>query len=284
MKRKQVFIAVGIILLLAMVYWAISYQFGRETDFNKKANVKIADTVSKDSLKAEISIPKPDYKWQPEVKDFSLEDVERLSQSVYDTVSNAAIGDMPGDTIQREFNSLVFFQANTDLYGIAVAENRAPFYGASVGWCDVFVFKKENGNWQRTDFMLNAGGGGMYGNPGEFEKLVLTGDHSVGIVLTGGQEHMGSNYHHDVINLQNGKLSNLVHITTYHNYGEGAGDDFKLVICESNTYSFEPNGKSVYDLKIIKNNCLLEKNVKVAEVTIPYKKGYKIPKQFEFEN
>lgn len=281
MKTKQIIIIVGIILLLGIVYWAISYQFGGETDY-LKSSTKKTDTILKDTLKTEVRVPKPVYKWKPEVKDFTIEDVERLSKSVYDTVSNQALGDMPGDTIEREFNSLVFFQSNEDLYGVAVVENRAPAYGASVGWCDVFVFKKEPNGWMRTDFMLNAGGGGMYGNPGEFEELVLTGDHSVGIVLSGGQEHMGSNYHHDVINLQNGKLDFLVHIATYYNYGDGAGDDFKLVICESNSYSFVPNGKAVYDLKIIKSNCLNDKDVKVAEVTIPYKKGYKIPQKFEF--
>lgn len=218
----------------------------------------------------------------PAPSDFTFRDVVRDTRPVYDTITNDPMTDAVEDTVTRSFESLVFFRTDQDTYAIAVCENRAPFYGVSTGWCDVFVFVKEGRKWRMTDFRLQAGGGGMYGNPGQFKALLRVGEQSAGIVLSGGQTHMGSLFHEDILALRNGRLKQLVSIYTYHDYGDGTGDDFRNSVCEENEYYFQPNGKRMYDLKMIRYDCL-HKKTKVREVTLPFVEGYKIPADFNFE-
>lgn len=210
--------------------------------------------------------------------DFSLAQAEQLTQHLYDTMRNEPMTEEAGDTMSRSFGALRFFKSGSALYAVAVCENRGPFYGVSTGWCDVFAFTKKGGEWVMTDYMLHAGGGGMYGSPGSMKDLLRVGSEAVGIVLRGGQTHMGTYFYEDIIALENGKLRRLVSVTTEHSY---EGDH--LNICERNEYSFRQNGKAMYDLMIIRYDCK-KGDRKKDEALVPYegKDGYRIPDRFVF--
>jgi hypothetical protein len=290
MNKKMWYWVVGIavVVLLSYLFFFLNHAGkGWDTDFPKDTKKLKAEPVLQKMDTIAYSNPivaKSVYHWQPEIGDFTIADVERLSKSIYDTVSLKTEFDNPDDSISREFSDLVFFVQDSIPHAIAVVENRGPFYGVSVGWCDVFAFRKEHNKWKLIDFMLEAGGGGMYGSPGELGRLELIGNQTVGIVLKGGQEHMGGNYHEDILGLSQGKLDRITSITTHHDYGSGAGDDFKTTVCDENEFKFVPNGRAMYDLKITRFNCLGEQNKKVKEITIPYQNGYKIPAFFVFES
>lgn len=210
-------------------------------------------------------------------------DAELLAKSIYDTVSNLPQTDSKADTMTRDDVKLMYFKDQSGEYYLYVVENRGPMYGVSVGWCDVFIFKKLEGRWKLNDFRLQAGGGGMYGNPGSFEKLEQIGEENKAIVLSGGQSHMGNNYNLTMIELANGKLGKTFGFPTLSDYGEGAGDDYKLTVCDENRYSFRKvPGRKNYELILERFNCLDEKSIKVDSVVIPYQNGYKIPKRFAF--
>lgn len=289
MKNKPLYILSVVVVLSTLIilcyYW---YNASAElkTDSPKTTTIVKKEAIQprkRDSVDHNPEVPKSVYQWTPKVVDFTLDDAERLTKSIYDTLTVEKQGDMEGDTVGREFSDLVFFSADDVLHAVVVVENRGPFYGVSVGWCDVFSFVKEKNEWKLSDFMLNAGGGGMYGNPGEFRRLELIGNQTVGIILRGGQEHMGGNYHENVIGLNQGKLQRITTIDTHHDYGEGVGDDFKTVVCDENQFKFIPNGRAMYDLKITRFNCLNDKNKKVKEIVLPYHNTYKIPDVFLFE-
>lgn len=290
MKKKPLYIVSGIVALIAVIslcYLLYTSKTEKVTDLPKKTTIvkkEVIQSPEKDTPADNPLIPKSVYSWKPKVTDFTLEDAERLTKSIYDTVTVEKQGEMEGDTVTREFSNVEFFTADSVLHAVVVVENREPFYGVSVGWCDVFAFVKEKSEWKLSDFMLNAGGGGMYGNPGEFQRLELIGNQTVGIILRGGQEHMGGNYQENVIGLSHGKLKPITTIDTRHDYGDGVGDDFKTVVCDENQFKFIPNGRAMYDLKITRFNCLDEKNKKVKEIVIPYANSYKIPNAFMFES
>lgn len=289
MKKKPLYIVVGVVALIAIISLCyISYHAGEgfKTDFPKDTAVlkeAVVQPLKKDTVYVNPEVPKSVYHWTPAVQDFTLADAEQLTKSIYDTVTVEKQGDMEADTVEREFSNIAFFSADDVLHAIVVVENRGPFYGVSVGWCDVLAFVKGKSGWQLSDFMLGAGGGGMYGNPGEFQRLELIGNQTVGVILSGGQEHMGGNYHENVIGLNKGKLRRITTINTHHDYGSGAGDEFKTTVCDENEFKFIPNGREMYDLKITRFNCLEDKNRKVKEILIPYLNGYKIPDAFVFE-
>ena len=269
-----------------LILVGLSYCGCHQSSATRQQRETATDSSRKNLKKTDTSGTTPElWNLQEEPQpDFNLRQVRMLSRIVYDTLRIKIDPDMPDDTVERTFKDLSFFSTDKNKYAVAVAENRGPFYGASYGWCDIFVFKKEKDKWTMTDFMLQAGGGGMYGHPGNFSTLVRTGDHSLAIVLEGGQEHMGGNYHHSLINFENDRLKRLCSISTMHNYGSGAGDDFVYTECDSNKYHFIRNGKAVYDLKIEKYNCLSKGGEKVDEVIIPYTKGYQIPERFNFSS
>lgn len=211
-------------------------------------------------------------------------DAALLVKAIYDTVANVPQTDSKEDTVTRDDVTLKYMENPSGKYYVYVVENRGPMYGVSVGWCDVFIFKRTSDNWILNDFRLQAGGGGMYGNPGSFEKLLKMGDESMGLVISGGQTHMGNNFNVTVIEFSRGKLGTGFGLSTYHDYGEGAGDDYKITVCDENKFHFktEPNKKH-YNLVIERYNCVNDASVKVDSVSIPYQNGYKIPERFLFE-
>ncbi|TCD28258.1 hypothetical protein EZ456_06100 [Pedobacter psychrodurus] len=211
-------------------------------------------------------------------------DATLLVKAVYDTVSNMPQTDSKEDTITRDDATLKYMEDRSGKYYVYVVENRGPMYGVSIGWCDIFIFKRTSDNWILNDFRLQAGGGGMYGNPGSFEKLIKIGDESLGLVISGGQTHMGSNFNVTVVELSEGKLRTSFGLSTYHDYGEGAGDDNKITVCDENKYHFKTEAnKKHYNLVIERYNCVNDGSVKVDSVSIPYQNGYKIPESFLFE-
>lgn len=246
---------------------------------NEKSEEKLNDTLSQ-THRVNAEPGKPSFN-----KDsLSKAEASLLVKSIYDTVANESSTDNVADTITRADVSLKYFEDASGKYYMYVVENRGPMYGVSTGWCDVFILKRTNNNWQLNDFRLQAGGGGMYGNPGSFKELIKTGDESMGITISGGQSHMGQNYNVTIIALSLGKLGKSFYLPTYHDYGQGAGDDYKITVCDENKYYFQKGTNSKnYDLIIERYNCVSNSAVKTDSVRIPYRNGYNIPERFLFE-
>lgn len=212
-----------------------------------------------------------------------LADAGLMVKSIYDTVANQSQTDSKEDTVTREDARLEYYEDHSGQYYVYVVENRGPMYGASVGWCDVFIFKRLNRVWKLNDLRFQAGGGGMYGNPGTFEKLEQIGAENKAIVISGGQSHMGNNFNITMIELSQGKLGSTFGFPTHHDYGEGSGDEYKLTSCDENEYRFKKvPGRKYYDLVLERFNCLNESSIKVDSVVIAYQNGYKIPERFSF--
>ncbi|NLR77453.1 hypothetical protein [Chitinophaga eiseniae] len=210
------------------------------------------------------------------VPDFNADQVMHLSKAVYDTVSLLAdVGDH--DSIVRSLDTLRFFKTDKKLYALAVFTNQGPQYGAATGWCDILLFSKNADKWRLQTFLLNAGGGGMYGYSGRFLKLLRTGDEQLGIVLEGGLTHMGENVSWvDVVGLQRDQLSPLTHLVTSYEYDNGS--DSRR--CYDNKFRFEKNGRPGYDLIVeTASSC----GVAPRRYIIPYSDGYKLPKALEQE-
>lgn len=216
---------------------------------------------------------------------FTTADAQKLIKPAYDTMDTryaSAYGELR-DMMELRFEPLHFFKADDVLYALQIIENQGPGYGVSVGWCDLALFRKERDNWKLQELMLHAGGGGMYGNSGQFKGLLRTGRHAAGIVLSGGQTHMGELYHDDIVLLKDGKLSSLLMLYTHHSYGEWDENKDAFKVCEENTYEFLESDKEWYDLRIIRNNCLDKQEQEVERVVLTYKDGYTIPEGFIFE-
>ena len=213
-----------------------------------------------------------------------LADAGLMVKSIYDTVANEPQTDIKEDTVTRDNAKLQYFEDQSGQYYLYVVENRGPMYGPSFGWCDVFIFKRLNGVWKLNDLRFQAGGGGMYGNPGTFEKLEQIGEENQAVVISGGQSHMGNNFNLTMIELSQGKLGRSFGFTTHHDYGQGAGDEYKLTICDENVYHFRkvPNSK-FYDLILERFNCVDDPSIKVDSAVIVYQNGYRIPDRFSFE-
>lgn len=230
-----------------------------------------------------ISSTRPADNWSlklPDQPDFTPDLVLQLAKPVYDTVSlKVEIGNEE-DSIVRTLDTLRFFKDDKTTYCIAVMANRGPEYGISTGWCDILLFSRQNNKWQLQDAMLNAGGGGRYGYPGSFVKLVRTGDAQMGVVLQGGLTHMGESLlWADIIAFQDGKLKSLLHLPVSYEYDNGSGET--NIRCYENKYRFEKNGKRVYDLILEKYDC--NSKTPVKKVTIPYTNEYTLPEAFREE-
>lgn len=213
----------------------------------------------------------------------SYKDIETFTSRKYENIPNPSLTDNPADTMLRALQPLHFFKADNIEYSLAIVENNGPFYGASEGWCDLFLFRRtENGKWEFCDEMLETNGGGMYGNSGNFETMLRIGKHNAGIVLSGGQTHMGSFFYDDIIMVSNGKLTKLLTITTHHSYGNWEGNE-GYKVCEDIHYKFLKNENEMYDLHLILSDCLTKKQLK--KVSISFKDGnYIIPDSFVFSN
>lgn len=226
--------------------------------------------------------------WNLSLKDqpgFTAADAQKLIKPLYDTMDlryELEYGELR-DTMELNFEPLRFFEADDVQYALQVIENQGPGYGVSVGWCDLALFRKEQDGWKLQELMLHAGGGGMYGNSGQFKGLVRIGKHAAGIVLSGGQTHMGELYHDDIVVLRQGKLSTLLMLYTHHSYGEWDESKDAFKVCEENAYEFLESDKDWYDLRIIRSNCLDKQEGEVGRVILPYKEGYNIPAGFIFE-
>lgn len=228
-----------------------------------------------------ISSTRPSDNWSlnvPTQPDLTKEQVIRLAKAVYDTVSLVAeIGD-GNDSIHRELDTLRFFKDDKMLYGVAVFANQGPQFGASAGWCDILIFGKTGNKWQLQTFLLNAGGGGMYGYSGRFSKLLRMGDEHVAIVLKGGLTHMGENVSWaDIVAFHQGKLQPITHINTDYEYDNGSGAS--NIRCYEIKFRFERNGKPVYDLLLERYGCDKGK-APVKKVSVPYANGYTLPELF----
>jgi hypothetical protein len=215
----------------------------------------------------------------------SFDAVDAYLAKVYDTIPNDPQTDSTEDTLERSLQPLHFFKADSKEYAVAIVEVRGPFYGASLGHCDVFLFTKTDKNkWALSDQLLEAGGGGMYGNPGEFESILRIGIHSAGIVLSGGQTHMGAFFHNDIIEVKNGKMKHMLNIGIHHSYGNWEGHD-GYKVCEDLNYKFLKSNQDLYDLQLKVTDCLEGSKKKEKSITIPAKDGkYTIPEGYIFSS
>ncbi|MCW3465179.1 hypothetical protein [Chitinophaga nivalis] len=214
----------------------------------------------------------------PVQPDFQVAHIARLTKSVYDTVS-LEIGGGITEKLVRSLDSVMYFQQDNQLYCVAVFSNAGKSAGAPVsGWMDVWAFKKTNDRWQTAAYLLQAGGGGMYGQAGYFDKLINMGNHTTGIVLSSGITHMGSNVSwDDVIAFNTDKLKPIINIVTQDAYDGGNG----MQRCRQNRWWLQPAGQEEnYNLVIIPGSCM-GANVPLDRLTIPYKNGgYAIPEAF----
>jgi hypothetical protein len=228
-----------------------------------------------------ISSTRPSDNWSlnlPPQADFTRAQALRLSKAVYDTVSLIPEVGSSEDRIVRKLDTLRFFKDDKTLYCLAVFSNRGPEFGASTGWCDILLFAKSGDKWQLQTFLLNAGGGGMYGYAGRFGKLLRMGDQHVAIVLEGGLTHMGDNVTWvNITAFHQGKLQPVTTITTDYEYDNGSGE--KNNRCVEIKYRFEKNGNPVYDLLLERYRCN-GSSVLLKKATVPYSNGYKLPDDF----
>lgn len=227
-----------------------------------------------------ISSTRPSDNWSlnvPTQPDLTKAQVIRLAKAVYDTVSLEAAVGVGTEKMNRELDTLRFFKDDKMLYCVAVFAIQGPQYGASVGWCDILLFAKSGDKWQLQTFLLNAGGGGMYGYSGHFSKLLRMGDEHVAIILEGGLTHMGDNVSwSDIVAFHQGKLQPLFHITTDYAYEDGSDSSHSR--CFEIKFRFERNSKKVYDLLLEKYRC--DNKGPVKKATVPYANGYTLPEPF----
>lgn len=203
---------------------------------------------------------------------------------MYSRIFNRAEDEDPSNKMVREIQPLYFFKAENEEYALAVVENQGPDYGSSVGHCDLFLFTKKNSNlWALSDFLLKAGGGGMYGYSGAFERVLRIGKHSAGIVISGGQTHMGSYFFDDIILVRDGKLTHLLNVGRESSYGNWDDNDgYKL--CEQLEYKFIKSEKEMYDLQLKRIDCLgVKKPTNQTKISFENNK-YVIPNIFYISN
>ncbi|MBC9932756.1 hypothetical protein [Chitinophaga qingshengii] len=242
---------------------------------------KLATEKSVESLRntiyAEIrQVFIPRMELLPAQPGFSTAQVEQLTKATYDTVPT----EEGSYKINRDIDSLAFFRQDGHTYCLATFRNGIPAGGGpATGWVDVWVFKNVDGNWQHTDHLLNAGGGGMYGNSGIFDRLTRLGTGTTGIVLSGGITHMGSNISwDDVLAFNNDQLTKAFSIVNSNAYDSPVGNSY----CKYTRWSMQPVAQEDnYRLVIIAGNCSNAHNLPLEKTVVPFKNGYKIPEKFE---
>lgn len=216
---------------------------------------------------------------QPE---FGREQIALLTKAVYDTVpGEISIGEGVTEHINRSVDSVMYLQQDNNAYCVAIFTNQGKSGGAPVsGWVDVWVFKKSGDRWQTVSYLLNAGGGGMYGNSGYFNKLVKVGNHTTGIVVSGGITHMGSSVSwDDLIVFRDDKLAPVMNIVTNDAYDGGSG----MQKCRINEWRLQPGSQQEnYDVVIIPGSCMGVSTLPLERIIVPYKNGrYPIPDKFQ---
>ncbi|MBC9909391.1 hypothetical protein [Chitinophaga varians] len=207
--------------------------------------------------------------------DFGQAQIAQLTKSVYDTVPE----ELGPDKVSRALDSVQYFRHDGNTYCLAAFRNEIKDGGAPPsGWVDIWIFKNTNGSWQQAAHMLNAGGGGMYGSSGYFSELVKLGSHSIGIVISGGITHMGSNvFWDDVLSFSNDKLSSAFTLVRDNAY-EGVGTRH----CSYTRWQMEPVAQEEnYRLVIVTGSCI-SSNLPLEKTVIPFKNGqYTIPEKFQ---
>lgn len=217
----------------------------------------------------------------PAQPDFGTAHIERLTKPVYDTVpGEVEIAEGTTDKMDRSLDSIMYFQQDNHVYCMAVFTNTGRGGGAPVsGWVDVWAFKKTDNGWQTVSYLLNAGGGGMYGNSGYFDKLVKMGDHTTGIIISGGITHMGSSVSwDDMIAFKAEKLLPALNIVTNDAYENGSG----MQHCRINKWWLQRTPQQEnYDLVIVPGSCI-SGNQPLDRIIVPLKNGrYNIPSEFQ---
>ena len=208
------------------------------------------------------------------------ETIEKSTKPVYDTVPlKIEMGNDVTELVNRTLDTVLYMKQNNNLYSFAVFSNRGESGGAPFsGWCDIWAFKYSEGNWQTLAYKLHAGGGGMYGNSGYFNKLVRMGDNATGIVIAGGITHMGSSISwDDMIPFFNEKFLEPVSIVTNDSYENHEG----LVRANETKWFFREKGSTGwYDLVIIPASRIYHV-LPLECVVIPGVNGkYKVPEKF----
>ena len=228
--------------------------------------------------------PADQYTKSTAYPDSKADDMERLTAVIYDTAGTPYPADF--DTTYEEMNPRIFgpLIPLPGGYMFCVVENRGPFAGVATGWCDVFIFRKKEDKWVINDFMLQANTGGMYGNPGNYDTLIDVGSDTKGIVISGGQTHMGHLFYDDILFVKEGKLNGEVTISTSAVGGTWDDQTESYSHCEENKYTFLKSDKEMYDLQIVDHNCGTGSTTAPQKVIIPYNGGYKIPDAFVFSN
>ncbi|RFS19259.1 hypothetical protein DVR12_23785 [Chitinophaga silvatica] len=217
----------------------------------------------------------------PKQSDFLEAQIAGLTKPVYDTLPiEIHMSGGPSVELTRTTDSIIYFKQNNNIYCLAMFTNTAKGAGAPVsGWVDVWAFKKADDRWQTISYLIEAGGGGMYGSSGYFNNLIKVGDKLTGVVIGGAITHMGSNASwDDLIVLKDDKLMKVLHLVTQSSY-EGATGMQK---CNENRWLLEHSGKEFYDLIIVSGSCI-NGFLPINKITIPYKDGsYKVPDKYEY--
>lgn len=211
-------------------------------------------------------------------------ELEAYLKPVYDTASRLSADGESIPKLKRNITTPKFFQTPDGIYAAVVVENGCEDCSAAyVGWCDVFVFKQNGKQWKMTDRMLHAGGGGMYGSPGIAEKpLLRIGTSITGLVLTGGQYHMGDLLSFDnILSIEKGRLSQLVSVATHYD-NEGSGRESGRN-CQEIDYRFLSSGKAHYDMQLISTNCLGKEKETGRKIIAYTNKGYTLPDEYIIE-
>ncbi|SHL40028.1 hypothetical protein SAMN05444266_103210 [Chitinophaga jiangningensis] len=217
----------------------------------------------------------------PKQPEFHEAAIETQTKTTYDKLpGEVAIAEGTNEKIDRTLDTILYFRQQNNTYCMAVYKNQGSKGSAPVsGWVDVWVFKKVNDHWQLADKMLEAGGGGMYGNSGYFDKLLAFGPDATGIIINGGITHMGTSASwDDVLTFSNDKLSKAFHIVTYDAYEGPTGRSS----CNSVKWYMEPGSSGeAFDLVIVPGSCMAQ-NTPLERIVVSARDGkYAVPAKFQ---
>ncbi len=209
--------------------------------------------------------------------------IDVLMKPVYDTMNLKPVPEMNEEIILSRSDIKRFTLHNTKFAAMAV-ENQYPFAGASVGHCDLFIFRFDGKKWETADYMREAGSGGMYGNSGSLKQMVRIGKEAIVFALAGGQTHMGTLYYDDLVVFSHDRLHKAGTVDTQYSYGDWDDDAEGIRFCFDIQYKFLPSDKTFYDLQLVKRSCLKEDQNKILDkIIVPFSHNsnrYEIPETF----